>query len=265
METTTTAAEAFRPNVTTFVASEILDEELISKVTTVAGSVEGDEPSLLVGYADDVDAAFTPEGTEITEQDAVLGEHVVNTHKVASLVYVSNELDRTGNAAEAISSGMRRGLSAKANNALFNNTASPEGILLNSGLAAPVALGTSLDSFNTAYWGIAETGVTPNFVVAHPTAMAALGSLKSATGSNVPLVQDMTVMGLPVHVSTAVAADTFLMGHTSATVSAVGPLRLAKSQDAAFSLDSTAIRLTWRFGFSVVRPDRLAVITTAAA
>ncbi|WP_161965015.1 phage major capsid protein [Ornithinimicrobium cerasi] len=249
---------------TAFVASDVLNDELLTKITTVAGAVEGDEPSLLVGYTPDVGAAFYAEGQEITAQTPTLGQWEVKTHKVAALVNVTNELDRAGNAGNVLAEGMRRGLARKANEALFNNASAPTGILNDSDLAAATALGTSLDSFNTAYWSIAETGVTPNYIVGSPSAMAALGSIKAATGSNQPLVDDMTVMGLPVYVSTAMAADRFLIGHTSAVVSAVGPLRLAKSQDAAFAYDATSLRATWRFGWAVVQPDRLAVISTAA-
>lgn len=217
----------------------------------------------MVGFTPDVGASFYAEGEEIDLTTPALAQHEVKTHKVAALVQVSNELDRAGNATNALSDGMRRGLARKANQSLFNNADAPTGILNDANMADAVALGENLDSFNAAYWGIAEDGVTPNFIVASPSAMSALGSLKEATGSNAPLVDDMTVMGLPVYVSTAMAADRFLMGHTSATVSAVGKLRVAKSLDAAFAYDSLVLRCTWRFGFKVVRPERLAVIATA--
>ena len=51
----------------------------------------------------------------------------------------------------------------------------------------------------------------------------------------------------------------------SAVVSAVGPVNVAVDNSVFFTSDSVALRATWRIGFNVVRPDRIAKFTVTAA
>lgn len=263
-ETTLTAGKGWAPDVKGFVASEVLPGLLITEITTVAGAVEGDEVALRVPYVGDVATELIAEGAPLTEQDASLHEVVVNTHKVGSLVVLSNELAR--NSGEGIlADGLSRNVVIGANNALLNHASAPTGILHNANITDGGALGDNLDAVSNAIWGIVEAGGTADYILAAPSAMGALSTLKAGTGSNQSLVTEPVLYGLNVHVTNAMPADTILVGSRSAVVSAVGPVLLAKSSEYAFDRDARAVRVTFRSGWTVTNGDRLVKISTAAA
>lgn len=262
MNTSTNSAKAWAPDVQAFAAEEVLPGLLINEITTVAGVVEGDEVSLRLPVVTDVDSEYVAEGDAFTEQDADLSEVVVHTHKVGSLVIVSNELDRNG-AAGMLSTGLARSVVNKSNAALLGNTANPTGLLLDAAAQDGGSLGGNLDTLSAAVWGIAAAGGQADYILAAPSAMADLAALKAGTGSNVPLVTEPVLYGLPVHVTTAMPADTILVGSRSAVVSAMGQVRLAKSADYAFNRDAVALRIDFRSGWTVTNGDRLVKISTA--
>ncbi|MGN6693755.1 MAG: hypothetical protein ACTHN0_06220 [Aquihabitans sp.] len=66
---------------------------------------------------------------------------------------------------------------------------------------------------------------------------------------------------MPVIVNPQMPAGNLLVLDKSQVIAAVGPVRLATSGDVYFSSDSLARRVTWRIGWGVVRPDRIAKVT----
>jgi HK97 family phage major capsid protein len=246
-----------------FVAAEVLPDLLITKLSTVAGHVEGDAPALRVPYVDDLDADLVAEGDEFAEQTGTLSEVVVTTHKVGALAVVSNELKRNG-ADNPLATGMVRAVTDKANRAFLHNAAAPAGVLNDAAITDGGLLGANLDSINAAMWGIAGTGVGADYIVAAPTAMTALSALKTGTGSNQNLVTEPMLNGLPVLVSNAMPADTILIGSRTAIVSAVGKVNVSRSEHYAFSRDGLAVRVDFRSGWALMRADRLVKISTAA-
>jgi hypothetical protein len=57
--TTATSAAAWRPDLYEFAPADVLPEALIMQCSTVAGNIEGNAPSVRVGYVDDNTATFT--------------------------------------------------------------------------------------------------------------------------------------------------------------------------------------------------------------
>jgi hypothetical protein len=56
---------------------------------------------------------------------------------------------------------------------------------------------------------------------------------------------------------------TGLVVDRNAVVSAVGQVKVANSEHAAFAADSVLLRATWRIGHVGVRPNRIGVFTIA--
>jgi hypothetical protein len=74
---------------------------------------------------------------------------------------------------------------------------------------------------------------------------------------------EQLLLSLPILVNIALDPYTGLVVDKTAIVSAVGNVQVATSEHAAFQADSVAIRATWRFGHSVVRPERIGKFTSA--
>ena len=72
------------------------------------------------------------------------------------------------------------------------------------------------------------------------------------------------LLSLPVIVNREVRALSGVVLDRSAVVSAVGPVNVAVDNSVFFTSDSVALRATWRIGFNVVRPDRIAKFTVTA-
>lgn len=260
MDTTSNAGAFSRQS---FVAQDTLPDLLLPQMSLVAGSIEGDEPSLRVIYVDptNLNADFVAEGAAFDESGDVLSETVISTDKVGALVVVSNELHRNGTDS-GLADGMIRAITHKANQAFLNNASAPTGVLNDTAITDGGYLGTDLDSVYAAVYGVMGTGVQADYILASPDAMVSLSALKTGTGSNQSLVAAPEVAGLPVTVSADLPAKTILVGSRTAVVSAVGDVILAKSEHAAFARDGLAFRVSLRTGWAVQRGDRIVKIST---
>jgi HK97 family phage major capsid protein len=94
--------------------------------------------------------------------------------------------------------------------------------------------------------------------------------LKTADDSNESLVgAGVTdtiplLLGLPVLVNREMPSYSGVMLDRSAVVSAVGEVYVSVSEHRYFKFNSQLLRITWRIGQSVVRPDRCGTFTVAA-
>lgn len=273
--TTTTAAEAWRPNViSTFDPDDMLTEALIVQAATKAGFVDGDTPRVLVPYVDtDPTAGFVAEGAPIDLADVGASQIAIDTDKVAVVTRVSRELTSQPGAAERIANSLRRSVVAKADAAFLANASNPTGLLALAGIgtAGDLANTTNTDVF-AAYDAVAlieADGGTATHVMINPLDWAILSKLPAATGSNQSLLANVhdaaarSLAGVPVIVHAAVTQGTALMLDRSEIVAAYGDLQLARSEDAFFTYDAVAIRATWRIGWNVVRAARLQKLTIA--
>lgn len=276
-EMTTNSAKAWSPDLSTFAPSEVIAEALVLQASTVAGTVEGDEPAVRVAYVDDAEAGFEPEGDEIPEADPGLSEVLVHTGKVAQLVRLSREQWVQNGTPQMLSDSVRRAVVTKANQAFIAQAAPtspavtpPAGLLNVAGIEAGGEVDANLDALIDLIATLESNGATPSHIILDPVGWASLRKFKTGTGSAQSLLgagssdSVRSLLDLPVLVTPAMTAGTGLVIDKSAVVSAVGAVTLAQSEHVYFSSDSIALRCTFRFGANVVRPDRVGTFTVAA-
>ena len=272
-KTTPSAAEAWRPNVvSSFDPDDMLSTALIVSTATRAGQVEGDAPTVRVPYVGtDPQAGFVAEGAEIDTGGGTMNEVVISTNKVASMSVVSRELAAQPGAAERIARSMRRAVTAHADAAYLGNTEAPTGLFSLDGIDTAGNLGTDLFAAYDAVAAIEADGGTATHLLVHPTDWGTLAKIPEATGSARSLLADVhdaaarSLAGVPVVVHAAVPQGEALMLDRSEVVAAYGTLDVARSDDAFFTSDAIGVRATFRLGWNVVRPTRLAKLTIGEA
>lgn len=276
-ETTSTSSKAWSPDLVTFTPSDVIGDALVLQASTVAGTIEGDEPVLRVAYVDDDGAEFVAEADEIPEADPALSEVTVATGKVAQLVRLSREQYVQSNAAQMLSDSVRRAVVKRADQAFLTQAApvSPEvtppaGLLNVDGITDGGDVADDLDGLVDILAGISAAGGSATNILLSPTAWGSLRKFKSGTGSAQSLLGAGTtdaatsLLGVPVLVSNALTGSSGLVIDKSAVVSAVGQVQVATSSDVYFASDSVGLRCTFRFGATIVRPDRVASFSVAA-
>lgn len=267
--TTLTSPEAWRPNVvSTFDANDMLASALIVQSATLAGRVEGDAPVVLVPYvAVDPEAGFVTEGEQIPLDDVGAARIEVSTDKVAVITRVSQEMIAQPGAPQRLALSLRRSVTAKADQAFLNNTGGPIGLFQLADVATAGTLGSDLFAAYDAVAAIEADGGQASHALVNPTDWGALAKLPTAEGSNQSLLADVhdaaarSLAGVPVIVHAAVPRGQALVLDRTEVVAAYGWLELARSEHAFFTMDSVAIRATWRIGWNIVRPARLQKLT----
>lgn len=272
IKVTTASPKAWAPDQTAFVPGDVVPDALILNTATVVGRIEGDEPAIRVPFvADDGVVGFVAEGAEIPDADQEFDEVVVLTGKVAALGKYSFETLAQPEAAKMVVDSLSRSVVTKANAAYLGNLEAapgPTGLLNSPGIIDfETPIGDDLDQLVDAISFIELDGGTATHIIANPTAWATLSKLKRATDSNESLIGAGTVaaeralLGLPVLVTPAMPAGSLLVADRSAIVGAQSEVRLARSDDAYFSSDSIGVRVTWRLGWKVMHPTRVARLT----
>jgi len=281
-ETTTTAAKGWAPDVKYFAPKDILPESLLFQISSVLGSVEGDEPLARVVYVDDdddPDAGFVAEGDEIPQDDPPLSEVLVATGKVAKLLRVSYELWSQDGTAPALSEAVRNVIQERADRKFLTQAAPvapainpPTGLLNVPGITVlDTPVSDNLDALIDLGALLETLGSHPSHWLMSPTAWAAMSKLKVRTDSAENLLGaglaagDRRVLGLPVITSRFMPGLQGMLIDKRAIVAAAGPVRVAQSEHAFFTRDSLALRATFRFGQNVVHPNRIAKFTVAPA
>lgn len=267
----------WRPDITTFAAADVLEDALINVASIVAGSIEGDAPSVRVAYVNDDVATFIAEASEIPEAEPELAQCVVFTGKISQLIRVSREQYYQEGTAEQLASSVARALTRKADEAFLTQPApsspatNPAAGLLNiAGIVEGDTVTGSLDALVDLVAEIQTNGGSPSHIIVAPDTWAALRRLKYGAGSNQSLLGAGTsdaeplLLSLPVLVNVAVPSLTGLVIDRNAIVSAVGPVQVAVSNDAYFKTDDVGLRATWRIGQNIVRPDRVGSFEVAS-
>lgn len=277
-ETTGTSAKAWAPDITAYAALDIVPDALIMATSTVAGSIEGDAPSVRVAFATDAAAGFVDEAAPISEANPGLDECVVHTGKVAQLIRLSREQWSQPNTATMLSASVRRAIVKAANIAYLTQVAPvapavtpPAGLLNVVGIEAAAADVTgNLDQLIDLIATLEDNGAQPSHIILAPDAWAEIAKMKLGTGYNASLLGagietlDKRLLSLPVLVSPAMDTMTGLVVDKSAIVSAVGQVLVATSEHTYFTTDGIALRATWRFGANVVHPDRIGSFLVSA-
>lgn len=275
MVSTPNTPRAWSPDITYFPSEEAVPEALILQTSTVAGSIEGDAPAVLVPWVDDAEAGFTAEGDEIPEAQPGLSEATVYTGKVSQLLRLSREQFAQQGAAQLLANSVSRAVTKTANTAYIaqpaptTGTTPPAGIINTAGIIDGGEVGTDLDAIADLLAQIEAGGGTVTNIIAAPDAWAALRKIKVGTGSAQSLLGAgstdavKTLLDVPVITSAAVPEGTLIAVDKTAIVSAVGQVQVQQSEHVYFTSDSIGLRCTWRFGATVVRPERIGTLTIA--
>lgn len=277
--TTNTTAAAWSPDIVAFPAADVIPDSLILSTSTVAGEIQGDSPVIRVPFVRDDTATFTAEGAEIDHANPVLAEVTVGTGKVATVVRVSREQFLQAGTAGMLSDSMRRAV-VKASNAAYltqpepigPDTTPPAGILTDPDIVtANDDVADNLDVLVDLVAQLESNGATPSGILLAPDAWAAIRKIKTGTGSAATLLgagtadAEQALLGLPVMTSSAVPAGTGFIYDRASIVSAVSNVEVATNDSAFFTSDSVALRVVFRFGARMVRPDRCATFEVASA
>ena len=221
----------------------------------------------------DPDTVWTPEGQEITPDEANFDEVNVTPLKVAGLTVISRELaaDSTPEAEKVISTRLVQSLRRKIDVAWFANTTAngPSGL----GSITPTLVygGTSFVDTDPFLEAVAEAeleGARLTAFVAHPSTVLALSQLKELPNadSNKPLLSDAsapggrTIAGVPLVSSPDAPNDGTVWGIPKARVFVIvrQDAEVAVDRSAFFTSDRVAVRVVLRVGFGF--PHEAAVV-----
>lgn len=262
------------PDQTTIEPLQAIPGALVLTQSTVSGSVQGDQPSVRIAYVDeDPDPDVVAEGGDIDAKDPKLSELVVTTHKVGIITVVSNEAYSYQNATRLLGNSLARAVTAKSDRLFLQTPAPTEGQTGFTGLANYPGIidgGTITNTLHPlidAIATIAGNGGTPTAILAGYDSWAWL--LKISLGDGMPLIApDVAnsptpkLYGLPVVLNAQMPANTLLVIDRTQIVSAVGNVVTAVSSERYFEKDSIGMRVTFRFGYGILRPNRIAKLTT---
>jgi HK97 family phage major capsid protein len=274
MYTTTSTVNALLPDQSgALVVQPALDASVFAMVATTVttGSTEYRIPIVSA----DPTASWVAEGAEITPSDPTLQELTVTPPKIAGLTVISRELadDSSPAAAQVVGDGLARDIARRIDQAAFAGLASPApaGLSTLSGVQTYVNAGAfgNLDFAAQAISKAETVGATVTAFVTSPATALALATIKQGTGSNQPVLgMDATsatsrqILGVPLHVSPYVAANTlwavdasrvWLVVRDDATVEA--------DRSVFFTSDRVAVKATMRAGFGFVHPQSVVKVT----
>ncbi|WP_204806302.1 phage major capsid protein [Mycobacterium riyadhense] len=260
--TTSTTAYPWRPDETFFAANEVVPQALILQTSTIAGSVDGDQPAVRVAYVNDTESAgYVAEAAEIPEDDPELAEVVVRTKKISRLVNLSNEQFRQAMTAQQLAESVSRDLVRKADNSYIADVANPTGLLNIVNTVGGTLLFTKLDNLVELIAKLEVNGAQPSHIIVDPLGWASIRNMKVATDYNQSLLGAGTTDAVPMLLSLPVLRSRFIPAYhglvvdRNAIVSAIGQVSIATSEHALFAKDSVQLRATWRIGWGVTRPD----------
>lgn len=226
----------------------------------------------------DVQAVWAAEGAELTASDATLGDIPVTPAKVGATSILSNELvaDSDPAAAALVGESVSRDIARKVDAAAFGNLATPAPKGLESLTTGTVDAGTafaSLDPFLEAQSQAELQGAQLSAFVANPADALTLAKLKTATDSNMTLLQaDPTmptrrlIAGVPLYVSSAVTAGTVWGIPGDRCVAVIrNATQVAVSEHERWSTDESVVKATMRVGLAFPHPLAVQAVSTSAA
>lgn len=271
MATITTSGIESAYGATAFPSMDAIPDALVHSQSRVSAVIEGDSPALHVPYiATQSTAQIVKEGDAIPEGGAAASEMIVYTRKVASIETITNEAKSSEQMTQMLTASLNTAIMDKAN-AVFLQNPKPSGETAPTGLfnLDNVNTGTltgSLDAIVEGIAAVSSKGGTPTSIIMNHGTWAKLLLLKYKDGRPMiaPSVADSPtpmLYGLPVVLTKAAPESKLLINDANEVISAVGSVNLNGSEDAEFSKDKYMLRGTFRLGWGVIHPDRLAVIT----
>lgn len=211
----------------------------------------------------DVSAYWTAEGEEIPDSDPEFDSLTITPSKISAFSSITREAvqdvspESTSMVGESISRSLVDGINATFVGTRGENQSAPQGLEDVEGVNEITHSLTNLDAFSAAIAHAELEGGQVTAFLADPQTALALAQLKSADGSNGPLLPDpRVVQGRPVVVNRHVAAGTVWaidQRHVLAVIA--NQVEVAFSDSVYFSSDRTAIRGVARIGFGYTRPS----------
>lgn len=274
---TVKAARAWAPDQNMFAPEDTLEDALILDHSTVSANIDGDQPSLRVGYMDDDTAQFTAEGDEIPESEPQLNEVLVHTGKITQLVQLSTEQYYQAGTSAQVAQSVGRAITLKADEAFLTNQPSAGAGGKLTGLAENTELSVmatpvtgDLDPLIDLVATLEANKSAPTAIILDPIAWGTIRKLKTQDGANTNLLgagtkdAERSLLNLPVIVTPAMKTNTGLVIDHRTIISAVGPVNVKADESYLFNKDSVAVRATWRIGWNIVRPERNGLFTIGA-
>lgn len=259
------------PDIVTFAPGDIIPDALILTAANVVAEIKGDAQALLVPFVtDETDAEYVAEAQPGTPGKTTFDHIEIKTRKIMKLTKMSREVTMFTETAQQIADSMARAVIRKANRDFINGDgegSTPVGIANTPGITTTAKLGNNLDVIIDAIAGIEAADGHATTVITDPATWATVSKMKAGTGSNLPLLGApgqlgaRELLGLPVHVSNDVETGTMLIYDKTAIPAAAGELQVAVTSDAYFDSDVIGRRITWRIGWGVAQPDRVAKVT----
>ncbi|KFI68257.1 phage major capsid protein [Bifidobacterium magnum] len=257
--------------------NDLIPTALINTQTTFGAVIVGDAPAMNIPYVDTPPASqVVAEGEEIPDGGATMNTLVAHTRKIANIQAFSNEIANMGNnVQEQIVDAMARSLTDKADafflqNNPTNDPNAPTGLFNTKGTVTADPIDTNLDPIVSAMAKVTINGGKPSSIILSPATWAKLLQLKYTDGR--PMIDptaansaNPVLYGLPVVLNNQAPANKILINSISEVMSAYGTVVCSSTEDRYFDYDSMAIRQTFRIGWGVIHPNRLAIITLKEA
>ncbi|TPF97459.1 hypothetical protein EP30_02375 [Bifidobacterium sp. UTCIF-39] len=261
-------------NVAYYSPTDVLSGALVITQSTVAASIEGDKPTVVVPYvAVPSTAEIVAEGATFNEGETNVNELAFHTKKIGVLNVLSRETSSDSNLSAMISNSLIQAVVDKADTVLLQNPAPEDGQTAPTGLfnTPGVVTGTMTghDGFNgliAAIAAVTTNGGTPTAFIMNYVTWGKLLQFQYNDGR--PLIDadaanngQPMIYGIPVILNRHAPDNKILVNDKANVVSAAGAVSAQISLERYFEKDSVGARVTFRFGFGVIRPDRIAVVT----
>jgi len=268
--TTVNSAAAWRPDLFVFEAADVIPEATILNHSTVAGTIEGDEPVVRVAFCVDDDAKFYDEGAQFDEAEPDLQEALVHTKKFGQLIRMSREQYSQAGTADELARSVARAMTVKADSAFLAqaapvgpDTAPVPGLVNWPGITDAGEIGDDLDDLIDLEAEVRANGANPTAWILAPTTWAHLRKLRTGDTSNVSLLgagtddSEPRLLSIPVVVNAQLTPYSGVLVDRTQVISAVSALEVATDLSHYFGSDSVAVRATMRTGHTIPRPNRI--------
>jgi HK97 family phage major capsid protein len=235
----------------------------------------------IITEGDSVQVEFTGEGVTKLDSTGTVGTKLSVVHKLAGTTHVSDELlADSRNVESLISRQFAQAIDIAQDAAIIAGTGigEPVGILNTVGVLQTPVSGQSGQELYESILGAISRRVQalymPTVVVLHPREWLKFKVAKdlqdrylfASFAGMFPDAQVVLDPNLPTTLGTGTDESVIIVGdlRSGAYVFNRQPLTLDASSDAAFLSDETVFRAVRRWGFSVVKPDAIEVLTEIA-
>ncbi|WP_425308239.1 phage major capsid protein [Ammonicoccus fulvus] len=268
----TESGSPFSPDVNVLKAQDTVGDALILKCSTVLGSILGDQPAVNVGWFDGAEATYVAEADTIPTDNPTPANIEIRTGRLSVLSALSREMFEQVGTASALAESLQGSLIRAADAAFISQaaptppaTAPSTGLANVTGAVSGAEVGASgLDELIDLRSILQSNGANPTHVLLAPDSAAEIFKLRTASGANTTLLgaagvdaPAMTILGLPMIISSAVPSGKGLMLDKGAILSAVGSVEVSTSEHVLWAENGISVRGLWRIGFAVPKPKRL--------